>query len=82
MATKQQLHELVDQLPESELITAARLLEALRDTADPFLRALAMAPLDDETETGEEAAAAVAARDALRRGDVVSDEELVRELGL
>ena len=47
---------------------------------DPFLQALMDAPIDDEPETDEEHAAMAEARAALRRGDVVSDEELRRDL--
>ncbi|MEK7817528.1 MAG: hypothetical protein AAB281_04655, partial [Actinomycetota bacterium] len=38
MTTKEQLHHLVDQLPEREVPTAQRVLEALRDTSDPVAR--------------------------------------------
>lgn len=47
MSTKERLHQLVDELPASEVATAARVLEALRATADP----LASAPEDDEPTT-------------------------------
>lgn len=33
MTTKERLHQLIEELPYSDLATAARLLEALRDTA-------------------------------------------------
>lgn len=49
---------------------------------DPVRRALDNAPLDDEPETPEEAAAVAEARAELARGEVISDEELRRELDL
>ena len=48
----------------------------------PVLAALRNAPLDDEPETAEERAAVEEAREAERRGEVISDEELRRRLGL
>ena len=55
--TKEELHRLVDTLPESELDTAARVLEALTVVADPVARSLANAPAHEEPETPAEAAA-------------------------
>ncbi len=42
------LHDLVDNLPESELLNAARILKALETPADPLEALLASAPEDDE----------------------------------
>jgi hypothetical protein len=80
MTTKAELHELVEQLPESETETAARVLIALRDTADPFLRFLNQAPEDDEPVTAEDEAAIREGREASRRGEVRTWEEVRREL--
>jgi hypothetical protein len=54
MPMRDTLHRLVDALPESELAVAERFLNYLRATADPVLRALIEAPLDDEPETEDE----------------------------
>ena len=55
MTTKEQLRELVDQVPESELATAELLLAALWDIAqDPVYRALQDAREDDEPTTEED----------------------------
>jgi hypothetical protein len=54
MSTRDSLHRLIDELPESELEAAARFLQDLHATTDPVLRALPDAPLDDEPETAEE----------------------------
>ena len=83
MAMRETLHQLVDKLPESEVAAATRYLEYLSVARqDPFLRALIQAPLDDEPETEEERTAIAEGRAALQRGDVVSHEELRRDLGL
>lgn len=42
---------------------------------DPVLRSLENAPEDDEPETDEERAAVARAKEAVRRGEVISDEE-------
>ena len=58
MEIKEELHQLLDALPESELPVARRLLEYLRTAhEDPFLSALRDAPEDDEPMTREQKAA-------------------------
>jgi hypothetical protein len=51
MPTRDSLHRLIDELPESELEATGRFLHYLRVTADPVLRALLEAPPDDELDT-------------------------------
>jgi hypothetical protein len=82
MPTRDTLHRLVDELPESELAAAERFLHYLCATADPVLRALLDAPLDDEPETENERQAAQEAREELARGEVQTLEEVRCELGL
>lgn len=83
MAIKDKLHHLVDRLPDSEVPAAERYLEYLSlARRDPFLQALVNAPLDDEPETEEERAAVAEARSALEGGEVISDDDLRRDLGL
>jgi hypothetical protein len=48
MDTRQIVHEIVDKLPESELMNAARILKALEIPADRFLLLLTESPVDDE----------------------------------
>src|SRR4051794_790735 len=79
MGSKHVLHRLVDALPDAAVNEAERLLEALA-TDDPVPRAALLAPVDDEPETPEEAAAVEEAREALARGDVYSLDEVRREL--
>jgi hypothetical protein len=76
------LHKLIDELPEADLPTAERVLEALRATADPVRQALDSAPEDDEAETDEEAAAVATAWEEHRQGEHLTSEELRRKLGL
>lgn len=79
----EELHRLVDSIPVSQAPLAKRLLEAVLEQAaqdDPLLRALANAPIDDEPETLEEAAAVAEAREQVARGEIISDADLWREL--
>jgi hypothetical protein len=48
MNARKLLHDLVEKLPESELMTAARILTALEQAPDPLRILLANAPDDDE----------------------------------
>jgi len=64
VTTKDRLHQLVDELPEGDVVdTAERLLAALRDHGDdPLARKLLSAPIEDEPEAGSERASAAEAR--------------------
>jgi hypothetical protein len=77
MTTKEALHRLIDAIPEWELDKARQALEPL---ADPFLLALANAPIDDEPETEEERAAVAEAREDVAQGRVRPWEDVRREL--
>lgn len=84
MTVKERLHQLVDELPEGRATLAAEkaLIHLTQIAEDPVLRALMNAPFDDEVETEEEQIAVAEGLADLERGDVVSDEELRRELRL
>ncbi len=82
MTTKATLHQIIEELPESELVAAERFPAYLRDMADPVRRALLTAPWDDEPETEDERQAVQEARDELARGEVYPLDEVRRELGL
>jgi hypothetical protein len=82
MTTKATLHQIIEELPESELVAAERFLAYLRDMADPVRRALLTAPWDDEPETEDERQAMQEARNELARGEVYPLDEVRRELGL
>jgi hypothetical protein len=83
--TRETLHQLVEALDEQDVPTAGRVLRALRDSrqvSDP-LRALDLAPEDDEPETPEERAAVEEALREIREGKPgLTTEELKRELGI
>lgn len=79
MVTKEDIHRLVEQLPEDDLPAAALYLRNLSREHDPMLRALANAPEDDEPETPEEAEAVAEGKAALARGEVRSLEEIRAE---
>ena len=77
MSVKEDLHRLVDGLPDSELLTARRFLEYLQQTnGDPVLRALLDAPDDDEPLTSDDQAALDVAWEEYRRGEGIPDEQL------
>jgi len=78
---RQQAHQLIDQLPETQLSALVGLLEAI---VDPVATALRNAPEDDEPETGDEKQAVAEARDWLagRGGKGIPHEEAMRRLGL
>ena len=79
--TRQQAHQLIDRLPESQLSALVGLLETI---VDPVAAALRNAPLDDEPESEEEKQTAAEARDWLARhgGKGIPHDEAMRRLGL
>lgn len=79
--TKQELHQLIEEIPEEEHQAAAKYLKRLRDlTADPVYQAFMNAPIDDEPVTPEERRLIDEARAEVARGEVVSWEEAQRLL--
>lgn len=80
--TRATLYHLVDTPPESELATAAHILEALRAFGgDESAYTVATAPLDDEVETEEERVAVAEARAELARGAGIAATEVYRRFG-
>jgi hypothetical protein len=73
---------LVDALPDRDLPTANRVLEALSLTMDPVARSLVMAPLDDEPDDDDFDGGLSEARQEAEEGRLMSHEEAKRELGL
>lgn len=74
MTTKDALHRLIDALPEQDV---ERVFTAVADQLHPAIRAALTAPIDDEPETDEEAAAVDEARRDLAAGNWVRDDELI-----
>ncbi len=58
MKTREDLHRLVEELPEGEVQSAGRYLEYLRNLSDPLVSLLLDAPYDDEETSDREAEAA------------------------
>jgi hypothetical protein len=79
--TRQHAHELIDQLPETQLAALVGLLESI---VDPVTTVLRNAPIDDEPESEEERQAVAEAHDWLKNngGKGVPHEEAMRRLGL
>lgn len=79
-AEHQQLLELASRIPEEQIPTAKRLLEAL--IVDPLWLALATAPPDDEELKPEVVASIEEARASIARGEGIPHEEILREFGV
>ena len=83
MTTKERIHQLVEDLPESELETAKRVLEALSALpSNPVVEALANAPVDDEPVPDAEAQAIEEGERDIEAGQVVSVDQVRTRLGL
>lgn len=72
--------ELASRVPEEQVPTAKRMLEAL--IVDPLWLALATAPIDDEELAPEVVASIEEARASMARGEGIPHEEILREFGL
>jgi hypothetical protein len=81
MDTREQAHQLIDRLPETQLSALAGLLETI---VDPVTAAVRNAPVDDEPEAEEERHAVAEARDWLKQngGKGIPHEEAMRRLSL
>ncbi len=82
MALRDSLHRLVDDLPDTEIDRAERLLEVLKETAAPPRYTLEDAPEDSEAETRDEAVAVAEAWRGHEEGKSLTTEALKRALGL
>jgi hypothetical protein len=78
-ADKQHAHKLIELLPPGQVPAAVGMLETL---LDPFSRALANAPLDDEPVSADEAHEIDAAKASLARGEGIPHEQVLAEFGL
>jgi len=80
MTARDRLHLLVDELPESDVPTAERVLGALRETS--VIHALGEAPLDDEPDDDDRDGGLTEARAQADAGMGISTAELEKRLGL
>jgi hypothetical protein len=76
---KQHAHELIDRMAPGQVSAVVGLLEIM---LDPFARALANAPYDDEPVSEEEALQVAASKAALARGETIPHDEILAEFGL
>jgi hypothetical protein len=78
---REQAHQLIDRLPEAQLLALVGLLETI---IDPVAAALRNAPMEDEPETDNEKQAVAEARDWLfrRGGKGIPHDEPMQSLGL
>ena len=84
MTTKERIHQLVEDLPQSELEPAKRVLEGLAalSLSNRIVEALANAPVDDESVSDEEAQAIEEGERDIDAGRVVSVDQVRTRLGL
>ena len=80
MTTKEDLHKLIEELPEGEIQAATLYLQHLCDRSDPVLAALLNAPEDDEPETEYERQAVAEAMAELEAGQFVSADEILDDI--
>jgi hypothetical protein len=76
---KQQAHELIERLPATQLSAVVGLLEAM---LDPVSRAIAHAPIDEQTVTPEEEKALAEAREWSKHNESIPHEQVLAELGI
>jgi hypothetical protein len=80
-ADKQHAHELIDQLPPSQVPAAIGMLESL---LDPVSRAIAKTPVDDEPESEDERRAVAKSKAWFKQrgGQGIPHEEVLADFGL
>lgn len=77
---KQELHQLIDQLPTEQVTAALRYMHYL--CADPVLLSLLNAPPDDEPYSDEQRERDAEAEASVSNGGGISHHEVLREFGL
>ncbi|MBM3934319.1 MAG: hypothetical protein FJ319_08470 [SAR202 cluster bacterium] len=80
MTTRDDAHKILDQIPESEVHTAVRFLEYLRNSGEPVLASLLNAPEDDEPETFEERKAVEEGKKDFGAGRTYTAKEILEGL--
>jgi hypothetical protein len=83
MTTKERLHQLVDELSESEAGDALRYVASRRESGegDSFVRWLDSRPEDDEPLTAEDEEAIAEGHADMAAGRLISHEEMLRKYG-
>ncbi len=81
MTQREQLHALVEEIPEAELPPAVRFMEFLKSQAkDPFWLAHQRAPIDDEPATDEDLLALEEGLDDLAKGRTLSQGQVRQQV--
>jgi len=75
---REQAHQLIDRLPETQVSALVGLLETI---VDPVATGLRNAPVDDEPETEEEKQAVARSKEWFRHNAGTPFEQVVAELG-
>jgi hypothetical protein len=78
-ADKQHAHELIEQLPPSQVPAAIGMLKSL---LDPVSRVITNAPMDDEPLTAADEKALAEAREWSKHNKSTPHEEFLAELGI
>jgi len=60
VATREQLHEMIDDLPEADVDPVAEILASRSNGSEPIVQVIEDTPVDDEQPTAEEEAAKAA----------------------
>jgi len=80
---KEILHQLVDELPDSDITAAERYLSYLiAESKRRFIEALSNAPEDNEPISKQEKIALESSKEALEKGHIKPWDDVKRELGL
>lgn len=80
MTAKEQLRQTVEDLSEAEAQDALGFIVRRRDKRDALAELLERAPLDDEPTTPEEDQGVREAKEQVARGEVISADEIRREI--
>jgi hypothetical protein len=80
MTAKEKLRQTVEELSELEAEQTLAFISRRRDR-DPVIEAFENAPIDDEPVTEEEERALEESREAYRRGETFTLDEIRQELG-
>jgi hypothetical protein len=78
--TREALPELIDRIPENDIVSAQRVLEHLTRSAS--FRAAMSAPIDDEPVTADDVEAIALSQRDVQEGRVVSHDDVLREFGI
>ena len=76
---KEQAHELIDRLAPSQV---AAILGVLQAMLDPVAKAIASAPVDDETETAEERDEVARSKQSFDQHPGYTTEQLMADLAI